>query len=455
MQIAVIGAGYVGLVSGVCFSEFGFRVTCVDNNSDKIAKLQQQIMPIFESGLEKMVENNRRAGRLSFSTNLAEAVSNADIVLIAVGTPQGDNDDMPDLAQFNAVVKEVAKAISRYTVVIVKSTVPIGTNRRVVKMITETNPDADFDVVANPEFLREGLAIEDFMSSDRVVAGIDSKRAKEVVTKLYEPICLNGSQMFFTTFESAEMIKYAANSLLAARVAYINEIADLCEKTGANIRDVSKGVGMDHRIGDKFLKPGPGFGGSCFPKDTAALRQMARDAGNPLSILEAVVASNQQRKSRMVDKVMAAAGGNLAGMTVAILGLTFKPGTDDMRESVSLAIIPALQNAGAKIRAYDPQGMKNAQQLLSGDIAWCKDAYDVVEGADMAVLLTEWNEFRSLELKKIRAQMRQPKFVDLRNVYKRQDMQACGFHYVSIGRKEVKPGEPWIADLNIGDEAAA
>jgi UDPglucose 6-dehydrogenase len=455
MQIAVIGSGYVGLVSGVCFSEFGFRVTCVDNDSDKVAKLQQQIMPIYEPGLDLLVENNRRAGRLSFSNNLKEAVINADVVIIAVGTPQGDNDIMPDMSHLEAAVKEVAKAISKYTLVIVKSTVPVGTNRHVAKLISSTNPEADFDVVSNPEFLREGMAIKEFMSPDRVVAGVDSRRARDLITRLYEPICLNGAQLFFTTFESAEMIKYAANSFLAMRVAYINEIADLCEATGANIRDVAKGMGMDHRIGNKFLSPGPGYGGSCLPKDTNALKGIGRSNNTPLSLVEATIASNEARKERMTKKIIEMAGGDVSGKTIAILGLTFKPGTDDMRESPSLVIIPALLAAGASIRAYDPQGMKEAAKYLSGNISWCKDEYDAMEGADMLVLLTEWNEFRSLDLKKVRGLLKKPDVVDLRNVYKRQDMQRFGFRYISVGRRPVEPGQPWIPDLNMDDEEAA
>ncbi|MDE3060313.1 MAG: UDP-glucose/GDP-mannose dehydrogenase family protein [Pseudomonadota bacterium] len=454
MQIAVIGTGYVGLVSGVCFSEYGFRVTCVDKDGEKIARLQQGILPIFEPGLEKLVENNRKAGRLSFSTDLPQAVRDADAVLIAVGTPEGA-DGLPDLTYLNAATKEIAKAISHYTLVIVKSTVPVGTNRHVAKLISEINPSADFDVASNPEFLREGMAVEDFMSPDRIVAGVDSRRAREGMTRLYEPVCLNGAQMFFTTFESAEVIKYTANSLLAARIAYINEIADFCEKTGANVRDVAKGVGMDHRIGNKFLNPGPGYGGSCFPKDTMALQEMARQAGAPITVIEAAIASNERRKQRMVDKIVAAAGGSVKGKTLAMLGLTFKPATDDMRDSASLVIIPALIEAGASIRAYDPQGMKEAAKMLKGDIAWCKDAYEAMEKADALVILTEWNEFRSLELKKVKSLLKAPLVVDLRNVYKRQDMQQHGFHYVSVGRQDVVPGQPWIPDLNIEDEKAA
>jgi UDPglucose 6-dehydrogenase len=455
MQIAVIGTGYVGLVTGVCLSEYGFRVTCIDRDSDKIAKLQQQIMPIYEAGLESLVEKNRKAGRLSFSTDLAQAVGQADIVMIAVGTPQNDTDGMADMTAFNAAAKEIGKAIKQYCVVVTKSTVPVGTNRNLVKIITEVNPDADFDVASNPEFLREGVAVEDFMSPERIVVGVDSKRAKDVMSKLYEPICLNGAKLFFTTFESAETIKYVTNSMLAVRIALINEIADFCEQTGANIRDVAKGVGMDYRIGTKFLQPGPGYGGSCFPKDTMALRQMARTAGTPVSIIEATIESNHARKQRMVDKIIKACGGSVAGKSIAILGLAFKAGTDDMREGASLVIVPALLKAGATIRAYDPQGMKEAAKLLTGKIDWCTDSYDAMKGADGVVILTEWNEFRSLDLKQAKSIMKTPLVIDLRNLYKRQDMMKHGFHYVSVGRQDVVPGEPWIADLNLDDEKAA
>lgn len=456
MQIAVIGTGYVGLVTGVCLSEFGFRVTCIDKDGDKIAKLQQQIMPIFEAGLDKLVDNNRKAGRLSFSTDLATAVGAADIVFIAVGTPQSEVDGLPELKYVTEAAKEVARALKDYTLVICKSTVPVGTNRALTKIISEVNPDADFDVASNPEFLREGAAVEDFMSPERIVAGIDSKRAQTMISKLYEPICLNGAKLFFTTFESAETIKYVTNTMLAMRIGFINEVADFCEKTGANIRDVAKGVGMDARIGEKFLQPGPGYGGSCFPKDTMALQQMARAAGCDSLITEAIITSNQKRKENMVVKITDAAGGSVAGKTIAVLGLTFKPGTDDMREGASLVIVPALQKAGAVLRLYDPHGMREAKKQLLGDnLHWCKDGYDAMEGADMLVILTEWNEFRSLDLKKVKALLSSPLVIDLRNIYKRQDMMKHGFHYVSIGRQDVVPGQPWIADLNLDDEKAA
>ena len=455
MQIAVIGTGYVGLVSGVCFSEFGFRVTCVDKDADKIAKLQQHIMPIYEPGLEQLVQSNRKAGRLSFTTDLAQAVAGADVVFIAVGTPPNETDGMPDLTALNIVAKEVAKHLKDYTLVVNKSTVPLGTNRAVAKIISAENADADFDVASNPEFLREGSAIEDFMKPDRIVAGVDSKRAREILFKLYEPICMNGAKMVFTSFESAEMIKYAANSLLATRIAFINEIADLCEKTGANIRDVARGVGLDSRIGDKFLQAGPGYGGSCFPKDTLALQQMARNAGVPSELIEATIRSNEARKLKMAEKIIAAAGGSVQGKKIAILGLTFKPSTDDMRESASLAIIPALLAAGAEIHAYDPQGMKEAEHFFERTITYCADTKTALQGADMLVIITEWNEFRSLDLRQVKSLLTTPLVVDLRNIYKRQDMKAHGFHYVSIGRQELLQGEPYIADLNIEDEWAA
>ncbi len=454
MKIAMIGTGYVGLVSGVCFAEFGFHVSCVDKDSDKIGRLQQGIMPIYEPGLEQMVESNSKAGRLSFSTDLAKTVADADVVFVAVGTPSNDTDGMPDVTALNAVIKDIAKSLKNSTLIVIKSTVPLGTNRSMAKIISQVNPDADFDIASNPEFLREGSAIKDFMTPDRIICGVDSKRAKEMLTKLYEPICLNGAQLFFTTFESAEMIKYAANSMLALRIAFINEIADLCEKTGANIRDVSRGIGMDKRIGDKFLQPGPGYGGSCFPKDTLALRQMARNAGCGSKLMEATITSNDERKMQMANRIITTLS-DAKGKNVAVLGLTFKPGTDDMRESPSLVIIPALQKAGANIRAYDPQGMKEAAKFLSGTINWCKDAYDAMQGADALVILTEWNEFRHLELKQVKSLLKSPLVFDFRNIYKRQDMQKYGFHYVSVGRQELIPGQPWIADLNIDSEEAA
>ena len=451
MNITVIGTGYVGLVSGVCFSEYGFRVTCVDRDGDKIGRLQQHIMPIYEPGLEQLVEANRKAGRLSFTTDLKASVANADMVMIAVGTPQNDTDGMPDLSALEAAVKEVAENLKKYTVVVVKSTVPVGTNRRIAKMISAANQGADFDVVSNPEFLREGTAIKDFMQPDRVVIGVDSPRAKEAMARLYAPICGENVPLLSVSFESAEMIKYASNSLLATKIAFINEMADVCEKTAANVRDVARGIGLDHRIGDKFLQAGPGYGGSCFPKDTMALRAIAAAHHVPSKIVEATIASNEQRKIRMAEKIVAACGGDVSGKTIAVLGVTFKPGTDDMRESASLAIIPALQKAGATIKAYDPQGMKEAAHHLA-NVAWCADANTAMKDADALVILTEWNEFKSLDLAKMKSLLKTPVVVDLRNIYNRQHMRKFGFHYASVGRQDVHPNEPWIADLKIEDE---
>ena len=451
MQIAVIGTGYVGLVSGVCFAEYGFRVTCVDRDSDKIARLQQHIMPIYEPGLEQLVEANRKAGRLSFTTDLKMAVGEADVVLVAVGTPQNETDGMPDLTALEAAVAQVAVAMTKYTVVVIKSTVPVGTNARITKMIAAANANADFDVVSNPEFLREGVAINDFMKPDRVVIGVDSKRARDVMQRLYAAICVDNIPLISTSFESAELIKYAANSLLATKIAFINEMADLCEKTAANVRDVARGIGLDHRIGDKFLQPGPGYGGSCFPKDTLALRAMARTHEAPSRIVEATIESNEKRKIRMAEKIIAACGGDVVGKNISILGVTFKPGTDDMRESAALSIIPALQARGAAIRAYDPQGMEEAKKFLQ-NVEWCKDVESAVGAADALVILTEWNEFKSLNLARIKGLLKTPLIIDLRNIYKRLEMQKLGFHYVSVGRQDVLPGQPWIPDLKLDDE---
>lgn len=454
MQLAMIGAGYVGLVTGVCLSEYGCSVACVDRDADKIEGIKRGKMPIFEPGLEDMVSKNIKANRLSFTTDLAKAVGEADIVFIAVGTPQNEEDGSAELTQLYGVVKQVAQALKDYTLIIIKSTVPVGTTRAVAEMVAKENPDADFDIASNPEFLREGAAIEDFMRPDRIVVGTDSKRAREILNRLYEPICLNGPRIFFTTLESSEMIKYSANSMLALRIAFINEIADMCEKLGANIRDVSLGVGMDSRIGPKFLQPGPGYGGSCFPKDTLALTHMARGAGCPSRIIEAVVESNNIRKIRMAHRVIEACGGSVKGKTIAVLGLTFKPGTDDMRDSPSLAILPELMKKGAAIRAYDPQGMEEAKKLLTGKITFCDDAYSTMQGSDALVLITEWNEFRQLDPARMKSLLKQPLIVDMRNIYKRQRMLEEEFHYVSIGRSAIVPGEPWIRDLNPSTEAA-
>jgi UDPglucose 6-dehydrogenase len=438
MRIAVIGTGYVGLVSGACFSEFGVSVTCVDKDAGKIARLQRGEMPIYEPGLDQIVESNGRAGRLAFTTDLAAAVAGADAVFIAVGTPSRRGDGHADLSYVFAAAEEIARALTGYAVVVTKSTVPVGTGRRVAEIIRQARPDLAFDVVSNPEFLREGSAIQDFMRPDRVVIGAESARAQSVMRELYRPLYLIETPMLFTAVETAELTKYAANSFLATKISFINEIADLCEQVGADVQDVARGIGLDGRIGRKFLHAGPGYGGSCFPKDCLALVRTAQEAGAPVSIVETVVAVNDARKDRMAQRIIRACGGSVEGKTVAVLGLTFKPNTDDMRESASLTIIPALQQAGASIRAFDPEGMKEAEKLLDG-VTFCGAAYEAMEGADAVVIVTEWNEFRALDLKRVRALLRSPTVVDLRNIYKPADMAEAGFFYFSIGRRSVEP----------------
>jgi UDPglucose 6-dehydrogenase len=433
MRIAVIGTGYVGLVSGACFSEFGLDVVCVDKDAAKIAGLKAGKMPIYEPGLEALVANNVHANRLSFSTDLKASVKSADAVFIAVGTPSRRGDGHADLSYVHDAAREIAEAMDHYTVVVTKSTVPVGTGREVARIIRETRPNADFDVCSNPEFLREGSAIGDFMRPDRVVIGADSDLAREVMRKLYRPLYLIETPIVFTSIETAELIKYAANTFLATKITFINEIADLCEKVGANVNDVARGIGLDGRIGRKFLHAGPGYGGSCFPKDTLALVKTAQDYGAPLKIVETVVAVNDARKPAMADRVIAALGGSVKGKTVAALGLTFKPNTDDMRDSPSLGILPALQKAGATIRAFDPEGMNEAKKLMP-DLTYCKDAYECMTGADALVLITEWNEFRALDLARVKSVLRQPVLVDLRNVYSPDEMKEAGFRYSSIGR---------------------
>jgi UDPglucose 6-dehydrogenase len=438
MRIAMIGTGYVGLVSGTCFSEFGHHVTCVDLDADKIARIEKGEMPIFEPGLEAMVEKNVANERLHFTTDLATAVASAEAVFVAVGTPARRGDGHADLSFVYGAAKQIANAIDRYTVIVTKSTVPVGTGREVERIIREARPEAQFDVVSNPEFLREGAAIEDFMRPDRVVIGSDSEAANEVMRELYRPLFLRETPILFTSRETSELIKYAANTFLATKITFINEIADLCEQVGANVQDVAKGIGMDGRIGAKFLHPGPGYGGSCFPKDTLALVRTAQEYGAPLRIVESVVEINEQRKTRMAEKVIAACGGSVAGKTIALLGLTFKPNTDDMRDSASLAIVPELQQGGAAIRAYDPQGMEEAKKLLH-DLTWCDDAYETMEGADAVVIITEWNEFRALDLGRARTLMKAPVMVDLRNIYTPAEMAEAGFAYISVGRAPVGP----------------
>ncbi|WP_404384883.1 UDP-glucose dehydrogenase family protein [Caenispirillum salinarum] len=433
MRIAMIGTGYVGLVSGACFSEFGVTVTCVDKDESKIERLKRGEIPIYEPGLDKLVASNVAAGRLEFTTELAEAVTGADAVFIAVGTPSRRGDGHADLSYVYGAAEEIARAMDGYTVVVTKSTVPVGTGREVEKIIRATRPDAEFDVVSNPEFLREGSAINDFMRPDRVVIGAETDRAREVMRGLYRVLYLIETPILFTNLETSEMIKYAANTFLAAKITFINEIADLCEKAGADVHDVAKGIGLDNRIGRKFLHPGPGYGGSCFPKDTLALVRTARDLDSPLRIIETVVDINAKRKKAMAERIIAAAAGSLAGKTVAVLGLAFKPNTDDMRDAPALDILPALLEAGAEVRAFDPESMDEAKKLLDG-ITYCDNAYDTMEGADVLAILTEWNEFRSLDLERVKRLMAAPVMVDLRNIYEPEMMAEAGFTYSSVGR---------------------
>ncbi|MEE1568361.1 MAG: UDP-glucose/GDP-mannose dehydrogenase family protein [Alphaproteobacteria bacterium] len=435
MHIAIIGTGYVGLVSGTCFSEFGVDVVCVDKDADKISRLCQGEIPIYEPGLEEMVRDNENAGRLSFSADLKAAVAKADAVFIAVGTPSRRGDGHADLSYVFAAAEEIAAALDGYTVVVNKSTVPVGTGREVESIIRNTSKDADFDVVSNPEFLREGSAINDFMRPDRVVIGAESDRARDLMRHLYNPLYLIETPILFTRRETAELIKYAANAFLATKITYINEIADLCEKVGADVHDVARGMGLDGRIGRKFLHPGPGYGGSCFPKDTLALVRTAQEVGAPLGMVEHVVTANDARKKHMAERIIAACGGSVKGCTIAVLGLTFKPNTDDMRDSPSLEIIPALQAAGATVRAFDPEGMEEARALLD-NVVWCTDAYDAMKDAHALAILTEWNEFRALDLGRAKSLLQEPVLVDLRNIYDPLEMKAAGFNYSSVGRPD-------------------
>ena len=431
MRIAMIGSGYVGLVSGACLSEFGHSVVCVDKDESKIAALEKGIIPIFEPGLDDVVATNVKAGRLAFTSDLAAAVRDADAVFIGVGTPSRRGDGHADLTYVYAAAEEIAAALTGYTVVVTKSTVPVGTSRQVEAVIAKANPAADFDMASNPEFLREGSALEDFRRPDRVVVGCDSERARAAMREVYRPLYLNETPILFTSRETSELIKYAANAFLATKITFINEMADICEKVGGDVQDVARGIGLDGRIGRKFLNAGPGYGGSCFPKDTLALVRTAQELGSPSRIVEAVVAVNDARKSTMARKIVQAFGG-VRGKTVAVLGLAFKPNTDDMRDAPSLVIVPALQSEGAKVRGYDPEGMKEARKHL--DMDYCNDAYEALQGADGVVILTEWNEFRALDLTKVKAALKMPLMVDLRNIYGPAQMAEAGFTYVSIGR---------------------
>ncbi|CAA9359226.1 MAG: UDP-glucose 6-dehydrogenase [uncultured Microvirga sp.] len=438
MRIAMIGSGYVGLVSGACFADFGHVVCCIDNDPAKIAALEQGRMPIFEPGLPELVAQNVRAGRLTFAAGLADAVSRADAVFIAVGTPSRRGDGHADLSFVHQAAREIAAALEGYTAVVTKSTVPVGTGDEVERIIRETRPGAAFAVVSNPEFLREGSAITDFKRPDRIVIGAEDERAKAVMTEIYRPLYLNQAPLVFTSRRTAELTKYAANAFLATKITFINEIADLCEKVGANVQEVARGIGLDNRIGPKFLHAGPGYGGSCFPKDTLALIKTAQDHGAPARIVETVAAVNQERKRAMAQKVVAACGGSVRGRTVALLGLTYKPNTDDMREAPSLAIIAALQEGGATVRAYDPEGMGQARQILEG-VVYAEDPYACAAGADALVIVTEWNAFRALDLDRIKGSMRHPVLVDLRNIYRPEDMVRQGFTYESVGRPNSPP----------------
>ena len=434
MKIAMIGTGYVGLVSGVCFSDFGHDVVCVDKDPKKIEMLVRGEVPIYEPGLDQLMARNVDAGRLSFTTNLQSALEGVDAVFIAVGTPTRRGDGHADLTYVFAAAEEIAASLDHYVVVVTKSTVPVGTNRKVEDVIRKAAPDLEFDVASNPEFLREGAAIDDFMRPDRVVVGVESDRAAKVMQDIYRPLFLRDFPIVTTDLESAEMIKYAANAFLATKITFINEIAALCEKTGADVKSVSKGMGLDGRIGNKFLHAGPGYGGSCFPKDTKALARIGQDYALPMQITEAVIKINEEVKRRMIDKIAELCEDKLNGATIAVLGVTFKPNTDDMRDAPSLTIVPALVGAGATVRVVDPQGRREGEELLPHPI-WCEDAYEAAQDADAIVILTEWNEFRALDLERLAKIMAKPRMADLRNIYRGPEVRDAGFdNYVAVGR---------------------
>ncbi len=433
MRIAMIGTGYVGLVSGACFSDFGHIVTCIDSDAPKIQQLRSGSLPIFEPGLDALVASNVEAGRLSFTTESAAAIRAADAIFLAVGTPSRRGDGFADLSYVYDAARGIAPEIEGYTVVVIKSTVPVGTNDEVDAIIRKLRPDADFAVVSNPEFLREGAAIEDFKRPDRIVIGTDDERARRVMRELYRPLFINETPILFTGPRSAELIKYASNAFLATKITFINEMADLCEKCGADVQEVSRGMGLDRRIAGKFLHAGPGFGGSCFPKDIAALAAIGQHYGVPTKIVATVMAVNDARKHAMPAKVVAACGGSLRGKTVAVLGLTFKPNTDDMREAPSLVIVPALEAQGARVRAYDPHGMEEARKLMPR-LETAVDPYACIEGADAMLILTEWDQFRALDLDRVKAALRSPVIIDLRNIYRPAEVAAKGLTYVSVGR---------------------
>ena len=435
MRVAMIGTGYVGLVSGACFADFGHVVTCIDKDAGKIARLKDGQMPIYEPGLEGLVARNVEEGRLFFATDAAQAVAEADAVFIAVGTPSRRGDGHADLSYVYAVAEEIAPLIDGFTVIVTKSTVPVGTGDEIERIVRKARPGVDIAVVSNPEFLREGAAIGDFKRPDRVVVGIEDERARAVMSELYRPLNLNETPILFTGRRTSELIKYAANAFLAMKITFINEIADLCEVLGADVQQVARGIGLDNRIGSKFLHAGPGYGGSCFPKDTVALVRTAADAGRPVELIETTVRVNDARKKAMAGKVSRAVADDLRGKTVGVLGLTFKPNTDDMRAAPSLDIIPALQAAGARVQAYDPEGHEARQMLV--DVDFKLGPYEVAEGADVLVIITEWDQFRALDLDRVKSLMRKPVIVDLRNIYRPTEMTSRGFRYSSVGRADV------------------
>ncbi|MFZ2029228.1 MAG: UDP-glucose/GDP-mannose dehydrogenase family protein [Vitreimonas sp.] len=433
MRVTMIGTGYVGLVSGACFADFGHTVTCVDKDASKIERLKKGEIPIFEPGLDELVKDNVEQGRLFFTTDPTEAIRGADAVFIAVGTPSRRGDGHADLSYVYAAAEDIAGLMDGYTVVVTKSTVPVGTGDEVEEIIKKKRPDAQFAVVSNPEFLREGAAISDFKRPDRVVVGTDDERARERMRDLYRPLNLNETPIIFTARRTSELIKYAANAFLAMKITFINEVADLCEEVGANVQEVARGIGLDNRIGRKFLHAGPGYGGSCFPKDTLALMKTARDAGAPIELIETTVRVNSARKQKMAQKIIEALDGNVKGKTIAVLGLTFKPNTDDMRDAPALEIVPTLQAEGARVRAFDPEGMTEAKHMLK-DVTFASGPYDCVQGADAVVIITEWDQFRALDFDRIKDALKAPVVIDLRNVYRPEDMRAKGFTYVSVGR---------------------
>ena len=434
MNITMIGTGYVGLVSGTCFADLGFSVTCVDKLQEKITSLKEGEVPIYEPGLEEIVKQNIKEGRLFFSTDLKEAVSKSDVIFIAVGTPTRKEDGSADLQYIYSATKEIAEALTdKYTVIVTKSTVPVGTGRKIFQLIKEINPRANFDIVSNPEFLREGSALNDFMQPDRIVIGCETERSKEVMENIYKRLSSQGIPVVYTNIETAELIKYASNTFLAMKVTFINEISDLCEKCGANIKKVSEGIGLDKRIGNKFLQAGPGYGGSCFPKDTKALVHISKEYGSPIRLAETIVDINEKRKKNMAERIIYACGGNVSGKTICILGITFKPNTDDMRNSPSIDIIPILINKGAHIKVYDPKGKKEGEKIFP-DIEWCNSSIEAISSADALVILTEWNEFSSLTPEVFKENMRGNIIIDLRNIFEPSKIERAGFKYYSIGR---------------------